>query len=121
MRERTAAAKGGPVCRSRHRRDGRHTGTMTTARWNGKVIAESTDTVMVEGNHYFPLESVSTEHLKPSETTTYCPWKGTAGYYNLHVDGRDNQDAAWYYADPKPEAAHIKDRVAFWHGVEVTD
>lgn len=93
---------------------------MATARWNGEIIAESDETRVVEGNHYFPVESVSPQYLKPSETTTVCPWKGTANYYTLHVDGADNPDAAWYYAEPKPEAAHIKGYVAFWKGVEVT-
>ncbi|MFF4648364.1 DUF427 domain-containing protein [Streptomyces sp. NPDC001380] len=93
---------------------------MATARWNGKVIAESADTVLVEGNHYFPPESVDADCLRPSDTTTQCPWKGTANYHTVHVDGRDNPDAAWYYADPKPEAAHIAGRIAFWRGVEVT-
>ncbi|GAA5770521.1 hypothetical protein Aros01_07048 [Streptosporangium roseum] len=93
---------------------------MATARWNGEIIAESDDTRIVEGNHYFPIESVSPDYLRPSETTTVCSWKGTASYYTLHVGGEDNPDAAWYYADPKPEAAQIKGYVAFWKGVEVT-
>jgi len=94
---------------------------MTTARWQGTIIAESDETTVVEGNHYFPLSSVRTEHLRPSDTTTLCPWKGTAGYYTLHVDGQTNPDAVWFYADPKPEAAHVRDRVAFWRGVEISD
>ncbi|WP_271222187.1 DUF427 domain-containing protein [Streptosporangium carneum] len=94
---------------------------MATARWNGEVIAKSDDTVIVEGNHYFPIESVSPQYLRPSDTTTFCPWKGTANYYTLHVEGEDNSDAVWYYAEPKQEAAQIKGRVAFWKGVEVTD
>ncbi|MFJ3220555.1 DUF427 domain-containing protein [Kitasatospora sp. NPDC086801] len=93
---------------------------MTTARWQGTVVAESDETVVVEGNHYFPAESVRTEFLRPSDTTTVCSWKGTAGYYTLEVDGRTNPDAAWYYADPKPEAEEIRGRVAFWRGVEIT-
>ncbi|MFD0889267.1 DUF427 domain-containing protein [Streptosporangium algeriense] len=93
---------------------------MATARWNGEIIAESDETVIVEGNHYFPIESVSSEYLRPSDTTTVCPWKGTANYYTLHVEGAENPDAVWYYADPKEEAAQIKGRVAFWKGVEVT-
>lgn len=93
---------------------------MTTARWQGTVIAESDDTTVVEGNHYFPADSVRTEFLLPSETTTVCGWKGTAEYYTLHVDGQTNPDAAWYYTDPKPEAAHVRGRVAFWRGVEIT-
>ncbi|MEU9836227.1 DUF427 domain-containing protein [Streptosporangium sp. NPDC048047] len=93
---------------------------MATARWNGEIIARSDDTRVVEGNHYFPIESVFPQYLRPSETTTVCPWKGTANYYTLEVDGKQNPDAAWFYADPKPEAAQIKGRVAFWRGVEVT-
>ncbi|MEV7013213.1 DUF427 domain-containing protein [Streptosporangium sp. NPDC051022] len=93
---------------------------MATARWKGEVIAESDDTVIVEGNHYFPIDSVPSRYLRPSETTTSCHWKGTANYYTLHVGGEDNPDAVWYYADPEPEAAQIKGRVAFWKGVEVT-
>ena len=87
--------------------------------WNGTVIAESDDTVVVEGNHYFPAASVVATLLRPSDTRTVCPWKGTASYWTLEVDGRTNRDAAWYYAEPKPEAAHIRDRVAFWRGVTV--
>ncbi|MFT7835109.1 DUF427 domain-containing protein [Saccharothrix sp. BKS2] len=94
---------------------------MATARWNGEVIAESDETRIVEGNHYFPLESVREQYLRPSDMTTVCPWKGTANYYTLHVDGRDNPDAAWYYAEPKAAAAEIKGHVAFWRGVEVSD
>jgi uncharacterized protein (DUF427 family) len=94
---------------------------MATATWNGAIIAESSDTVVVEGNHYFPLDSVHQQYLRPSDTTTECGWKGTANYYTLHVDGQENPDAVWYYAEPKPEAAQIKGHVAFWNGVEVTD
>ncbi|MGW4894934.1 DUF427 domain-containing protein [Kitasatospora sp. NPDC004240] len=93
---------------------------MTTASWQGTVIAESDDTTVVEGNHYFPLDSVRAEYLRPSETTTVCSWKGTAEYYTLHVEGAVNPDAAWFYADPKPEAEHVRGRVAFWRGVEIT-
>lgn len=93
---------------------------MATARWNGTVIATSTETVVVEGNHYFPLESV-TATLQESDTTTVCPWKGTASYYSVVVDDDINVDAAWYYPTPKDAAAEIKDRVAFWKGVSVTD
>jgi uncharacterized protein (DUF427 family) len=88
--------------------------------WNGAVIAESDDTVVVEGNQYFPLASVRSEYLRPSETTTVCPWKGTANYYSLEVGGKTNPDAAWYYAEPKPAAMQIRGRVAFWKGVVVT-
>ena len=81
--------------------------------WNGKVIAESNDTVVVEGNHYFPADSLPQELLQPSATTTVCSWKGTANYYSLNVDGKVNTDAVWYYADFKPAAAEIKGRVTF--------
>jgi uncharacterized protein (DUF427 family) len=87
--------------------------------WNGQVIAESNDTVIVENNHYFPKEAVKPEFLVDSQTHTGCPWKGTASYYSLTVDGKTNPDAAWYYPDPKPAASQIKDRVAFWKGVTV--
>lgn len=87
--------------------------------WNGAVIAESDDTVVVEGNHYFPLEAVRREFLQPSDTTTVCGWKGTANYYSLEVEGRVNRDAAWYYAEPKEAAKRIRGRVAFWKGVQV--
>jgi len=89
--------------------------------WNGQVIAESDDIVNVEGNSYFPIESVKKEFLKESDTQTVCPWKGTASYYSLNVGGTENPDAAWYYADPKPKAEEIKGRVAFWKGVEVLE
>lgn len=89
--------------------------------WNGQVIAESPDTVVVEGNHYFPLESVNRALLEQSATTTVCPWKGTANYYSLNVDGARNVDAVWYYAQPKPAAAQIAGRVAFWRGVQIVD
>lgn len=89
--------------------------------WNGQVIAESPDTVVVEGNHYFPLESVNRAVLEHSRTTTECPWKGTANYYSLNVNGARNPDAAWYYAQPKPAAAQIAGRVAFWRGVQIVD
>ncbi|MBZ5735937.1 DUF427 domain-containing protein [Nocardioides sp. TRM66260-LWL] len=88
--------------------------------WHGTVIAESDDTVVVEGNHYFPRAAVADEFVKPSERTSVCPWKGTASYYDVEVDGVRNVDAAWYYPDPKPAASEIAGRVAFWKGVEVT-
>ncbi|MBO0951771.1 DUF427 domain-containing protein [Fibrella forsythiae] len=87
--------------------------------WNGETIAESTNTVVVENNHYFPKESVKAEFLADSQTHTTCPWKGLASYYSLTVDGQTNKDAAWYYPDPKPAAGQIKDHVAFWKGVTV--
>ena len=93
---------------------------MVKAVWNDTVIAESGDTVIVEGNHYFPRESVASEHLRPSETTSRCPWKGDARYYHLVVNGSENRDAAWYYPEPKPAAEQIRDRIAFWKGVEVS-
>jgi len=92
---------------------------MVRATWNGTVIAESADTIVVEGNHYFPAAAVKREHLQPSESHTICPWKGTASYYTLDVDGKQNSDAAWYYPAPKSAASRIKDHVAFWRGVEV--
>lgn len=89
------------------------------ATWNGATIAESDDTVEVEGNHYFPLSSVDRQYLQDSATHTVCPWKGTASYYHVVVDGQTNRDAAWYYPDPSSAAAAIADRVAFWRGVKV--
>jgi uncharacterized protein (DUF427 family) len=88
--------------------------------WNGTVVAESDDTVIVEGNHYFPPSSVRAELLRPSDTETFCPWKGTASYYSVAVDGEVNRDAAWYYPAPMDAAAEITGHVAFWRGVEVT-
>lgn len=89
--------------------------------WNGQVIAESDDTVVVEGNHYFPAESVKREFLRDSSTRTTCPWKGVASYYHLEVDGQTNQDAAWYYPEPKEAAKQIVGRIAFWKGVSVIE
>ncbi|MEM7234158.1 MAG: DUF427 domain-containing protein [Planctomycetota bacterium] len=89
--------------------------------WKDTVIAESSETVVVEGNHYFPRESVRDEHLTESPTETSCYWKGTASYFNVNVDGEVNADAAWYYADPLEEAKEIRGRVAFWKGVDVVD
>lgn len=88
--------------------------------WNGATIAESDDTVVVEGNHYFPGETIKTEYFEPSETHTVCPWKGTASYYNLVVNGDTNADAAWYYPETKDAAKEIEGYIAFWKGVEVT-
>ncbi|MDP9110792.1 MAG: DUF427 domain-containing protein [Candidatus Eremiobacteraeota bacterium] len=87
--------------------------------WNGTVIAQSDATVVVEGNHYFPPEAIHQEYFKPSATHSVCPWKGTASYYTLDIDGATNADAAWFYPDPKEAAAEIKDHVAFWRGVTV--
>jgi uncharacterized protein (DUF427 family) len=92
---------------------------MPKAIWNGAVIADSDDTVMVEGNHYFPRDAVDPAVLRPSSTTTVCPWKGTASYHSVVVDGKENKDAAWFYPEPKSAAAEIADRIAFWKGVEV--
>jgi len=92
---------------------------MAKATWNGAVLAESDRTVVVEGNQYFPAESVRPEYLRPSETHTVCSWKGTASYHDIEVDGRRNPDAAWYYSDPKPAASQIKGYIAFWKGVQV--
>lgn len=94
---------------------------MPKAIWKGKVIAESETTQVMEGNHYFPYDAVNAELLKPSDTTSVCPWKGTASYYHLDVDGSVNSDAAWYYPDPKEAAVHIKGHVAFWKGVEIQE
>ena len=91
------------------------------ATWNGATIAQSDDTVVVEGNHYFPISSVREDVLRKSAKHTTCPWKGEASYYSIEVDGRVNQDAAWFYPDPSAAAAEIRDRVAFWKGVEVID
>ncbi len=91
------------------------------ATWNGVTIAESDETVVVEGNHYFPAEAVREDLLRPSTTQTTCPWKGQASYYSLEVDGQVNADAAWFYPEPKEAAAEISGRVAFWKGVKVTD
>lgn len=87
--------------------------------WNGQVIAESNDTVVVEGNHYFPVDSVAMEYLQPSKTHSVCPWKGKASYYTITVAGEENVDAAWYYPKTRRAANNIKGRVAFWRGVEV--
>ena len=93
----------------------------TEAIWNDQVIAHSDRTVVVEGNHYFPREDVDPSILVKSTTTSECPWKGTAHYYTLDLDGERNEDAAWDYPEPKSAAARIKDRIAFWRGVEVVD
>ncbi len=87
--------------------------------WNGKVIAESEDTEVVEGNHYFPEDSIKKEYFKGSSHQSACPWKGMASYYSLEVDGQTNQNAAWYYPEPKEKASQIKNYIAFWKGVEI--
>ena len=88
--------------------------------WNGAVLAESDDTEVVEGNHYFPEESINADYFERSSKHTTCPWKGEASYYTVVVDGEKNADAAWYYPEPKEAAKQLKDHVAFWKGVEVT-
>jgi uncharacterized protein (DUF427 family) len=88
--------------------------------WNHKTLAESDATVVVEGNHYFPPESLEKRYFEESDTQTHCPWKGTAHYYSLQVAGEKNPDAAWYYPETKPAAKNIEGYVAFWKGVEVT-
>lgn len=92
---------------------------MAKALWNGAILAESNRTVVVEGNQYFPPDSLRAEYFRSSETHTVCPWKGTASYHDLEVNGERNADAAWYYPDPKPAASQIKDHVAFWKGVQI--
>ncbi|MEL7363388.1 MAG: DUF427 domain-containing protein [Bacteroidota bacterium] len=90
------------------------------ATWNDATLADSDDTVVVEGNHYFPTSALDQAHFEASSHTTRCPWKGTAHYYHVVVDGQRNENAAWYYPEPKPAASEIKDRVAFWKGVRVS-
>lgn len=89
--------------------------------WKDTVIAQSDETVIVEGNHYFPIESVRTDFLTDSDTKSVCPWKGTANYYNIDVDGEINPDAAWHYPDPKDAASEIRGRIAFWKGVQIIE
>jgi uncharacterized protein (DUF427 family) len=92
---------------------------MAKAVWNGKVVAESNNTVVVEGNHYFPVDSINRQYFQESNTHTTCPWKGVASYYTLEVDGQLNKDAAWYYPSTKEKAKQIEGYVAFWRGVKV--
>ena len=92
---------------------------MAKAIWKGRVLADSPRYEMVEGNVYFPSETIDRRFFKDSATTTFCHWKGTAHYYSVAIDGAENKDAAWYYPEPKPAAAQIKDYIAFWKGVEV--
>ncbi|MGI9055355.1 MAG: DUF427 domain-containing protein [Pyrinomonadaceae bacterium] len=89
--------------------------------WNGQVIAESGDTIVVEGNHYFPEDSITKEFFAPSETQTICGWKGTANYYDVVVNDKTNKDAAWFYPDAKADAKNIENYVAFWKGVEISE
>lgn len=92
---------------------------MTKAIWNGAVLAESDQTEMVEGNHYFPPQTINREYFKENNHNTICPWKGTASYYTIEVNGQKNENAAWYYPNPKDAASNIKDHVAFWRGVKI--
>ena len=92
---------------------------MTKAIWNGAIIAESDDTIVVEGNHYFPPNSINREYFRENNRHSICPWKGKASYYDLEVDGQVNHSAAWYYPSPKPAAQQIEDHIAFWRGVRV--
>ena len=92
---------------------------MARATWNGEIIAESDEFEIVEGNVYFPRSAVNAKYLRDSNSQTTCPWKGVASYYSLEVGGKQNTDAAWYYPQPKDEAANIVDHIAFWNGVDV--
>jgi len=94
---------------------------MPKAIWNGAVLAASDHTQIVEGNHYFPADSIKREYFRENENHTVCPWKGTASYYDIEVEGQVNRGAAWYYPSPKPAAKNIKDHIAFWRGVQVVD
>ena len=89
------------------------------ASWNGQILVESEDTVVVEGNHYFPADSINAGFFEANDHRSYCPWKGAAHYYDIVVDGERNENAAWFYPEPKKAADNIKGRIAFWHGVEV--
>ncbi|HLA09726.1 MAG TPA: DUF427 domain-containing protein [Pyrinomonadaceae bacterium] len=91
------------------------------ATWNDATLAESNNTIVIEGNHYFPPQSVNRQYFEGSTTHTTCPWKGEASYYNVVVNGEVNKDAAWFYPEPKAAAAEIKDHVAFWRGVKVQE
>lgn len=91
------------------------------ATWHGATLAQSEDTVVVEGNHYFPVRSIDARYFRDSDTHTTCAWKGEASYRSVEVDGELNPDAAWYYPEPKPAAAQIRDRIAFWRGVSVEE
>lgn len=91
------------------------------AYWKDQLLAESDNTIIVESNHYFPPESIDMEYFEPSDITSHCPWKGTANYYSIVVDGNINKDAAWHYPEPKQAAMNIKDRVAFWRGIKIIE
>jgi uncharacterized protein (DUF427 family) len=92
---------------------------MAKATWEGAVLAESDDIVVVEGNKYFPADAIRREYFKPTSQTSICPWKGTASYYDIEVNGKKNAGAAWYYKEPKSAASQIRGRIAFWKGVRV--
>ena len=92
---------------------------MTVAKWNGKILAQSNKTIIIEGNHYFPPKSMNDEFFENSDYQTTCHWKGQANYYHLNVENKKNKNAAWYYPNPKPEAENIKNYIAFWKGVEI--
>jgi uncharacterized protein (DUF427 family) len=94
---------------------------MPKALWNGAILAQSDRCELVEGNHYFPSDSINRKYFKESKTHTTCSWKGVASYYHIEVDGKINEDAAWYYPEPKEAARNIANYVAFWKGVEVVD
>lgn len=94
---------------------------MATAKWRGAELAKSDATVQIEGNHYFPPDSIQSDYFEKSETRSTCPWKGEAHYYHVRVDGELNRDAAWYYPEPKEAARQIRNHVAFWRGVKVED
>jgi len=89
--------------------------------WENQILADSNETINIENNHYFPPSSLNTQFFTKSDTTTVCPWKGTASYYTILVDNKENIDAAWYYPSPKEAASEIIDHVAFWHGVELIE
>ena len=91
------------------------------ATWNGETIAESNATIVVEGNHYFPADSINKQYYASTETHTVCGWKGTASYYNVVVNGETNKDAAWYYPDAKDDAKNIEGYIAFWNGVQIAE
>jgi uncharacterized protein (DUF427 family) len=93
--------------------------SIVRAIWNGAILAKSDQTIVVEGNHYFPPDSVNRDYFKESDKHTTCPWKGQASYYDVVVEGKVNKDAAWYYPSPKPAAKQIRDHVAFWRGVKI--
>jgi len=94
---------------------------MMQAIWNGKVLAESDNTVVVEGNYYFPADAVKADYLQPSKTSSFCGWKGNCSYHNIVIDGQENRDAAWYYAEPYERAENIRGHIAFWKGVTVKE